>query len=433
MTDLHRRNATASASVLVVISGVGSVLGVATSILFARLLGPAGFQEFAVAIAGLSLAGTLCEFGTGKYAMRIMPQYANRKQWSFAAGFLRYSALMVVATSLFAGLVGFLIAADFGAETAGLSPLALAFLFLPTTAAVAVAAEFLMANRNSIAGSVVIRLICPLTTLMLFGMASWLQLPLFSHTAIFCFGGGGVAGLLAAIFLFRRSASPEMFSSKPEFRGREWTRHCLWYLLLAFLMSWLMKLSLVVLKAGNIGDLEIAQFAAALEIACFILIIAKSTNKFYQPELALIMSSADWIHFNHLKQQRLALIGVACIAFFVVVLIFGRQILGWFGDEFVPGYIALCFMSAGTCTATAFSMAPEYLKFADRLKTILLVNCAAGILLIVLTWVLAKSHGVSGAGFAFGLVLILAAIAFRVLALRQHAIEIGSTVTKRSV
>lgn len=431
MPDPQLRNATASAVGLVVISVIGSVLGVATSILFARLLGPASFQEYAVALAGLSLVGTFCEFGTGKYAMRIMPQYVSQERWRFAAGFLSYSLLMVVITSLLVGLAGFLGTADFGGPATSLNPLALAFLFLPTTAAVAVAAEFLMANRNSIAGSVVMRLVCPLATLILIGLAAWLQLPLVSQTAIICFGGGGLIGLLVASFLFLRLAPPKLLSVKPKFLWRDWTRLCLWYLLIAFMMSWLLKLSLVVLKAENIGKLEIAQFAAALEIACFILIVAKSTNKFYRPELALIVSTSDWTLLKRLKDQRLALIGSACIAFFIAVLIFGKKMLGWFGEEFIPGYLALCFMSAGTCIATAFSMAPEYLKFAERLKTILLINSIAGALLIILTWVLAKSYGVAGAGFAFGLVFSVSAIVFRVLAFR-HAAESVATATEQA-
>ena len=61
-------------------------LSYATAIVFARALGADGYDDYAVAVSSAVILATLAEMGTGKYALRIMPAYAERGEWSAAKG-----------------------------------------------------------------------------------------------------------------------------------------------------------------------------------------------------------------------------------------------------------------------------------------------------------------------------------------------------------
>ena len=50
--------------------------------MFARALGATGYDDYAVAVSSAVILPTLAEMGTGKYALRVMPAYAERWQRS---------------------------------------------------------------------------------------------------------------------------------------------------------------------------------------------------------------------------------------------------------------------------------------------------------------------------------------------------------------
>lgn len=388
------------------ISIVSSIVTFALSVYLARVLGTDGFQEYIVAVAALSLLGTLSEFGTGKYALKILPQYAASKKWSLAAGYWRFSFALVLGVSLLITLV--VILSEFGHDKDfGDYLLGVAILFLPSTALVAVVAEFLMANRAAISGTIITRLVCPLATFGLIGLVFVVNGSVSSTDAIICFGSAGVIGLLIACLLFYRTSPGESLTAKSERQTRKWLRNCVWFSTLAFLMAWVFDISVIVLEIAQVAELEIARYGAAAKTGCFILLVAKSTNKFYNPELAMIMSTGDWQRALKLRSSRLLLIGSSSVVYLLVMIFFGKRILLWFGPEYLDAHLALCFVSFGACVATTFSMASEYLKFSEKLKTVMFTTCVCGILLVVLTWILGTRYGATGAGLAFGIVITL--------------------------
>ncbi len=306
---------------MIAISIVSSIALFAISILLARLLGPNGFQEYIVAVAALSLMGTLSEFGTGKYALKILPQFATEQKSRLAAGYCRFSVVLVLGVSLSIMLIVIssetLHDGEFGDYLLGV-----AILFLPSTALVAVVSEFVMANRAAIAGTAITRLVCPLATLALIISVYFLNGSVSSRAAIVCFGVGGMIGLVIGCALFYRTSPAKSLHAKPEWKVNNWLRNCVFYLLVAFLMSWVFDISVIVLEIANVADLEIARYGAASKTGCIILLVAKSTNKFYQPELAVIMSRRDWTNVVPLRRGRLYLVGSAALSFLLIMIFF---------------------------------------------------------------------------------------------------------------
>jgi len=119
----------------------------------------------------------------------------------------------------------------------------------------------------------------------------------------------------------------------------------------------------VVLEFLPILEAEVTCFAAALETGCLILLLAKSTDKTFQPELSVILAQHSWKAGVQLRRNRYVLVGSGCEIFMLVTVVSGKSILEMYGGEFVPGYPAMCFVAAGGSASTMFSLAPAFLRF----------------------------------------------------------------------
>jgi len=75
---------------------VAEQLPYALGIVVARALGVEQFDEFAVAVAAMTMLSTLTEFGTEKYAMRVLPAYAHAGQWELARGYCRFASGLIL-------------------------------------------------------------------------------------------------------------------------------------------------------------------------------------------------------------------------------------------------------------------------------------------------------------------------------------------------
>ena len=411
------RHPNVTAAVLILISISSSAIGFLTSILIARWLGVAGFQEYSVAVAAFLLFATIGELGIGKYALRIVPEYRENQDWGLFRGFHYFGVTAVALAGIVLAVTLFTL--DLTWPDLFKNPsVGLAAVFIPVSALVATAAELVIANEMAISGVLLTRLICPL---LMLGALAWIALTgeLTASSAILSFGLSGLVGLGVAGLLVWRATRGLGRKSSLQFHIQSWLRYSIVYWVFAFLTSWIFRISLLVLQSTDVSELEVARFAAALEVAMLVLIVAKSTNKFYQPQLARIMTSGDWMEALRLRRSRRILIGCACLAYLLIVLLFGRMILGWFGPEYPGGYYTLCWLTLGTAVTTIFSMAPEYLKFSDRMGTLLLVYFAAGVGILILTSVLAPRYGATGAGCALSLVLIGTTLTFDRLATRH--------------
>ena len=415
---MHELRANKQALILILVSILSSILGFVLSVTIARMLGPKGFQEYIVAIAAISVLGTCCEFGTGKFALKAIPQYTQLEQWNLASGYVRFCLGIVLCFSTVMMLL--VLSIEFGHDgKLGNYPLGIAILFLPSTALVAAVAELVMANRAPILGTAVTKLLCPFATMAFILCVYAVTGKLTTTSAILCFGAAGIVGLTIAVGMFFKTAANQYWRVQPVKDVADWIQNCAWFFVLAFVMSWLFDIGVLVLEFANVPHLEIALYGAAAKTGCFILLVAKSTNKLYQPEVSILLSTEDWEKALSLRKARLILIGTTCLLFVSVMVLFGKPILRLFGDEYVAAHLCLIFVSTGAAFTTLFAMAPEFLKFVDEAKTVLVVQIGCAVLLFTLTWWLGSQHGATGAGAAFCIAMVMTTSLFVWLSKRK--------------
>lgn len=385
----------------------------------ARILGPLGFKEYAVAIATLGLLSSAAEMGVGKNAIRVLPGLRVSNQMSLAAGYWRYSLGTTLLASLVIGGLALCWIALRGPD-AFRSPLAMAVFFLPVAALSGIGVDLVMANRASIRGMIIARLVMPGMTLAMLATAAIWAVDLSVQNLIVLYGFSSLAGTLLAAWCFLSTSPAEYFSQDPLFETATWLRQCFYLAVFALLSAALFRVSILVIEVLPIDEIEVALTAAALDTGCLILLLAKSTDKLYQPQMSIIIQQQEWEVGLKLRSKRYWLIGSACGLFLLVIFVFGRQILGLYGPQFEAGFPALCLVSVATSVWTFFSLAPAFLHYRNRSDFVLSATAISIVILLVLTALLGLRYGATGAGLAFCIVLAATAGTFRYRARRYY-------------
>ncbi|MEM6691237.1 MAG: lipopolysaccharide biosynthesis protein [Planctomycetota bacterium] len=415
-----KRSETAPSYWLVLLSLISAAIGYITSITVAQILGADGFEHYAVAIASLAILSTIAEAGTGKFALKAWPEYITTGQLGLASGFVRFALTAVVVISL----VILLVAAtgesvegnQFGDHAFGI-----AVCFLPGVALAGAGIDFVMASRRAIMGSFISRLFIPLLTFVTILFCAQLFSSFDSSWAAACFGMSSCIGASIAIVVFLRTSGQKLRSVTPAYQVRHWTWECTKYLSLAMLVTLTFRISLLVLEVLPVSEIEVSLFAAATETGCLILLLSKSTDKYYQPYISVMLMQQSWDEAVTMRRQRYKKIGIACLLFLGIVVFFGRRILGLYGEEFKDGYLALCFVAFGASTWTVFSLAPAYLKFVAKDQFVFLTNVFGAFAMATLTFTLGMHWGATGAAFAFCVVLCAVSLANLFVATKHFA------------
>jgi len=407
-----------SAAILVMLAFLSLIISYATSILVARSLGPIGFESYAVAIATLTLLSTLSEAGVGKLAIQILPVYEATGKWQLTAGFWRFSIRLVLLISCIMGtlvLVGDLCQQRANEDHAIL----IAALFLPAAALAGVTIDFVMAIRFPIMGATIARVAIPTTTLVLMILGTQFIRPFNAPWAVACFGLGSVIGVALAMSVYRTQSPTKALSAIPTVDRPYWIRECVTFLTLATLVSWIFRSSVIALDLISLAPKDVASFAAAAETGSLILLLSKSTDKYFQPQLAVFIERHAWPESDAMRKHRLIWVGVTCIAFLTVIVTCGKTILSLYGESFVNGYPALVLIATGCCSWSMFSLAPAYLKFSGLNRLVLILTAASALTMTTLTLLLGSWLGTTGAGLAFCVVLTTTSLTFLWLA-RKH-------------
>lgn len=373
----------------------------AITVILARNLTHLSFEQYIGTVATLGILASLGEAGFGKYALKIVPIYLANQSIRLLAGYLRFACIGCLLLSFLLGVFATALEMPLrnGSEHRIIYIL---FLFLPVVSGFGVAIDILLSFGISTFAATIARIVVPLTTLGSILCLMWFT-EITSFLAIVCFIAGSLIGLLSASSVCLRKISPIVKDSLAVNSFSEWTVHGFSYLIFATLITWVFKAPLILLHHLPHHADELALFAPAFETGCLVLLLAKSTDKYFQPTMSIIIASGNWDHGTKVRRQRFWVVGSGVIAFLTIIFLLGRSILGLYGDDFPSAFPALCVIAIGSSCWTLFSLAPGFLQFAGEYKVLLRSLLVHGLLLAILTITLFIYFGVFGAACAYAI------------------------------
>ena len=399
---------------------VSYLLFYGVGVFLARVLGVGGFKSYSVAIATLTLLASLTTLGLEKYAQRALTAYCEKSEWDHARGFMVFGRNTVfVASAIAVAIYGLAVGARWiFTQLLPSWTTVLALLFLPVMALVLFMLEVLASTGEVIRSTFVYRVLLPLCIVVSLALIWKSSAEVTVALAVLCYG---VAWLVTFFILRRRvlsTMSGRLSGTNPVTRPREWLRESMPFLVHSVMMTQFASLGIVGLELLGKTEQDVAVLAAAMQTGGIIVLLATATNRLYGPMASRFIERRDYPGMISTIKERHSWIIPATVAYFAVMVVFGRRILRLFGPEFEAGYPALCFIAGGASISVWFAMAPNYLKFVGRNRQVLGITAAAGLLNVLLLMVFGSRWGATGAGAAYGISVAMMAIVFVVLGLR---------------
>ncbi len=405
---------------LLAISIIGALICYAVTIVAARVLSENGFHNYVVAVAVIGIGSSLGEAGVGKYALKALPAYRTRKQWSLHKGYWQFGLFVSGIFSLALALGLIVIELTIGSRPGNWTALLIAGLGLPLIAYSGVAVDYVMANRAAMSGMIISRIVIPGATIAAFLCVGLLRKPATGLAGILCFEFGSLVGLALCGIVFFRSLPKESLMATAERKPWHWLHRCISFAGFSILATMLIRAGVIVFEFTSVSEHDVAYLSAAIDTGCLVLMVSKSTDKFFQPQLSEILETQNFRMGRMIRTRRHLFVGTGCLLFLCMIAFFGKEILGLYGASFTVAYPGLFWIAVGTCLWTQFSLAPAYLNFVGMTRWVVSATAIAVIMLILLTAILGAAFGVNGACSAFGIVVGSLALIFFFRA-RAHA------------
>lgn len=134
--------------------------------------------------------------------------------------------------------------------------------------------------------------------------------------------------------------------SVPRSVRKAWTRTAIPIWLAGILISLTTYID-VVLVGILTGPTETAIYFTAARTANLMTLLLAASNMVFAPLISRFIHSGDRVGLQRLLSLNALGIGIPTLAAYLVILLFGRTLLGFFHSEFVAGYTSLVILGAG--------------------------------------------------------------------------------------
>lgn len=395
------------------------------TVFLARTLDTRGFHDYSVAVATVMLLSSVATLGLEKYALRVLPAAFEKGEWGIAKGFVGFSIRCLVVASAAVGAIYLYVRwlATEGPVTE-LWPMLVGVAVVPAVALAQLLIEVLAASGEVVRATFLYRFLFPVGALVfVFGIGSWTG----RLTATQAVGGYAAAWLLTLAILWleaRRRMPAEVVEAEARLDRRSWISASMPFLVHSVMMTQFASLGILGLEFVGRSEKSVAVLAACMQTGSFVVLLATATNRYYSPRGSVLIERQDFAGIQRMIRERWRWLIPVTVIYFLGVAIFGRSILRLFGPGFEDGYVALLWIAGGASISVILAMAPTYLKFVRRNRTVLGITALAALVNFGLIVLLGPRYGAAGAAVAYAISLGGMAIAFAV---------VGITAVNRAV
>ena len=413
----------ASGAFVVNVAGAGLVLAV--QVLLARLLGAESYGDYVYALTWMNILILPGKLGLDTAALRFVSAYNGKGEWGLLRGFLRRSAQMVFASSVFVALA---VSGVVWLFRDRLSPeLAAAFwgacLLLVVNVLLQVQSNSLVALKRVVLAQSPQAILRPLFLaggMILVAATSWR--PLDAPTAMLVNVAAAV-GALAIMRRFLRRALPRaVHEARASYETRTWAGVG-WSLVLVSGLLLVLNQTGVIMLGFYEDTTEAGIYATASRIAAVIVFGLTAVNTIAAPMFSEYYSQGRMGELQ--RVVTLAARGIMAFSLPVsLVFIFGGgPLLGLFGPEFTRGYWALAILTVGQLVNASVGSVGFLMSMTGHQREAARVFAGAAVLNVVLNASLIPLWGINGAAIATATTTIIWNVALALYVWRRLGVR----------
>ncbi len=413
----------------------GAALVFLSQVVLARLLGAAQYGVYAYALSWMTVLAIFAKMGFETSLLRFLPEYKVKRQWPLFRGVIRFSFSLVGVVSLVFVVLGqlMLILLRHRLDAELLLSFRIMLLVLPFFAWTAIRQSCLRGLKRVVLSELPEGVLRPLLLMAV----AWLLAGRLAHFgAAWAWAAHLVAVFFAFVFgtfLLLRALPGESRRMHSQRKSRAWVRVSAPMLLMNSMNIILSQAAIVILGMFRPAE-EVAVFSASARIVMLATFALLAVNSIAAPMISELFYADKKRELQSLL--RLAAAGIAAVTFIAGLVIFfgGRRILGFFGPEFVDGYLVLLILLAGFMIKSFVGPASYLLNLTGHQNITARAMAAAVAFALVLSFLLIPRWGALGAALASALTMIVWNVTLLLLNLKIVGIDpsVGSLFQKNN-
>lgn len=332
------------------IQGAGAALFFLVEVVAARLLGVNQFGIYALVTAWLYILLLVGTLSLNHVLLRFVPTYLAHEDWGSLRGVLRRSNLWAGAAGIALACGGFALLAVLRgccvetAMAAAFVPGLIALPFQVLSSLRQAALRGMEKIAHALLPEFVLR---PLAFLLLLGGAAYaFKMPLDAEAAFYLNLAAVVAAFAIGAIWQRKHLPATVRGTAPAYRDREWMTTALSLLLVVGLNLISSRIDVVMLGMLS-GAREVGVYSAASRVADVITFGLACANAIVAPMIARLHATGRQQELQHMVRQVARGVFLFTLPVALLIVVFGREILGLFGADFREGYKVLVVLVGG--------------------------------------------------------------------------------------
>ena len=410
------------------IAGAAILFGL--HILLARLLSITGYGIYVYSMAWVNILVLVCLMGFQTSLVRFIAAYRAQQKWGLLRGLCRYSNLFVFVCSAATAIIG-LIFVFFSTDR--ISPeqaqtFYLAFLLLPVFSLVKLREADLQALKHVVQSQLLLRVLRPLIlAALVVGLFLFFQGQIKASTVM-------TANLAAVLVVFgigsfwlHKSLPEDIRDCQAVYSRREWLKVSLPLSLIVGLSLVLKRIDIIMIGAMR-GSEDAGIYSPAAHVSSLLVFGLMAVNAILAP----MVSELYYTGRRKQLQRVVALAARGIFAFTVLagflLIIFGKYCLGFFGKDYIAGYVPLLILLGGRIVSSLTGSVAILMTMTGHQNQAGAIIGTNAVLNIILNALLIPRLGLRGAAISTAFSLALCNVLMLVYVWRK--LRINPTIVK---
>ena len=411
MTSPAKASGFLTTSGLLMVARVGGTgIGFLLQLALVRLMTPADYGIYIVALSLAAVLSILCAFGFPSVAARFIAAYQASGDRAKIRGFLHSALLhlLVIAALVSGGAVGLFWATDMVAAEFRM-PLIVACLMAPVLAAMRLGGALSNTARRFYLTYLPDVTLRPLLLVGVLSVVFFIAVPMTSTTVLLVHLG---TALLACCVLWAVLQPVREFSLKSDESAAEvglWRRAAMPMIFVTLLTSFLADIDVLLLSV-LLSPEEVGVFSVGLRIMLLIEFGLQTVFQMTTPDLAEAQAREDRTSMEAAIRRAQHVTVCFAVSALLGVVILGDTVLWLFGERFAVGYQTLVFLVLGQAVRAMFGPVTQVLTVAGAQMRSLVSYGVAFIALVLGNTLLVPTTGIEGAATVLAASMVLGTV-----------------------
>ncbi len=392
--------------------GVGRVIGYVTQVVIARLLGAQFYGFYAAGVALINGLQILSRFGMENGVVRYVAHYREHEDAARVRGTIVMALLFPIALSLVLSAVLFF-GAGFIADTGWLQEngtlmvgVLRGFAFvLPFFVFMSMTAWATQGFQTVTYAAYIQQLIRPGLFLVFVGVCYVLGAKIFGVIAAYALAMflAGVVGLYYLKKLF-----PDLFDRRAQTR---FETKALFGVSIPMSITqgaqYLNNFSAILILGVFAAGAPVGIFNAAARTATFLTAVRFAFSGIFSPIISSLHARQDTEEMGRLYKDVSRWIFTGAFALFLVIVVFGPEVMGIFGEAFGAGVTALVIVAVAQLYSSSVGPAPRMLAMTDNQNFAMIATSVAAVTGVIVSFILIPRFEVLGAAIGMATAIIV--------------------------